>query len=101
MRRPLVLLFALLSLLAVTPAGAVAQDATPAQEATPAPPTDEVVQFAEDTYAFVSGGYVSLFVVTDEGVIATDPASQFDTERADRYKAAIATVTTSVPLATR
>jgi glyoxylase-like metal-dependent hydrolase (beta-lactamase superfamily II) len=64
-----------------------------AQESTPEAPTDEVVQVAEDTYAFVSGGYVSLFIVTDEGVIVTDPASQFDPGRAERFEAAIAGVT--------
>ncbi|MEA2513041.1 MAG: hypothetical protein QOJ59_2528, partial [Thermomicrobiales bacterium] len=87
MRHSLALLFALLGLIVVAPMGAVAQDGTPV------PPAAEVMQFADDTYAFVSSGYISLFVVTDEGVIATDPASQFDTERADRYKAAIASVT--------
>jgi glyoxylase-like metal-dependent hydrolase (beta-lactamase superfamily II) len=80
-------LFVILAIVVAAPRG------TLAQEATPAPPTDELVQFGDDTYAFVSGGYVSLFVVTDEGVIATDPASQFDVTRADRYKAAIASVT--------
>ncbi|MGH2562133.1 MAG: MBL fold metallo-hydrolase [Thermomicrobiales bacterium] len=83
MRHPFALLSVLLALVTV----AVAQDATPA------PPTDEVVQFADDTYAFVSSGYVSFFIVTDEGVIATDPSSQFDTERAARYEAAITSVT--------
>jgi glyoxylase-like metal-dependent hydrolase (beta-lactamase superfamily II) len=94
--RPFALLSAVLALLAVASAGASAQDATPGAatpEATPAPPPDQVVQFAEDTYAFVSGGYVSLFIVTDEGVIATDPSSQFDEGRAERYAAAIASVT--------
>jgi glyoxylase-like metal-dependent hydrolase (beta-lactamase superfamily II) len=87
MRRPLALLGVLFALVAAGPAAALAQ------EATPAPPTDEVVQFADDTYAFVSSGYVSLFIVTPEGVVATDPASQFDEGRAERYKAAIAAVT--------
>ena len=64
-----------------------------AQDATPAPPADEVLQLGDDTYAFVASGYVSLFVVTDDGVIATDPSGQFDTGRADRYRAAIAEVT--------
>lgn len=94
MHRLFALLCVLPALVAATAVEALAQDASPgAQDATPAPPTDETVQFADDTYAFVSGGYVSLFVVTDEGVIATDPASQFDPGRADRYKAAIAAVT--------
>jgi glyoxylase-like metal-dependent hydrolase (beta-lactamase superfamily II) len=63
------------------------------QNATPAALADELQQFADDTYAFVRGGYVSLFIVTDEGVIATDPSSQGGPERAEAYKAAIASVT--------
>ena len=82
MRYLLVMLLALPGLVAVTPAGALAQDA----------PQDELQQIAEDTYAFVSRGYVSLFIVTDEGVIATDPSSQRGAERAEAYKAAIASV---------
>jgi glyoxylase-like metal-dependent hydrolase (beta-lactamase superfamily II) len=87
MFRAVVLASALLAFLAAPSAGTLAQDATPA------PPTDELRQIADDTYAFVSSGYVSLAIVTDEGVIATDPSSQFDTGRADRLKAAIAGVT--------
>lgn len=87
MRRPFALLSVLVALLLAGPAGVLAQDGTPV------PPADEVMQFGDDTYAFVSSGYISLFVVTDEGVIATDPASQFDTERATRLEAAIAAVT--------
>lgn len=64
----------------------LAQDATPAANA-------DLQQFADDTYAFTNGGYVSLFIVTDEGVIATDPSSQGGPERAEAYKAAIASVT--------
>jgi glyoxylase-like metal-dependent hydrolase (beta-lactamase superfamily II) len=74
-------------LLLAAPAGVIAQ------EATPPPPVDEIQQFGDDTYAFISSGYVSLFVVTDEGVIATDPSSQFDTERSARLEAAIAGIT--------
>ena len=89
MRRPFLppIAIALLLALAAFPIGVRAQDGTPP------PPPDEVVQYADDTYAFVSGGYVSLFVVTEAGVIATDPSSQFDPARADRFKAAIAGVT--------
>ncbi|MFN8593336.1 MAG: MBL fold metallo-hydrolase [Thermomicrobiales bacterium] len=65
---------------------------TRAQDGTPAA-AGEVQQFAEDTYAFVSGGYVSLFIVTDEGVIVTDPSSLVDPTRADALKAAIGSVT--------
>jgi glyoxylase-like metal-dependent hydrolase (beta-lactamase superfamily II) len=64
-----------------------------AQEGTPAAPAGEVQQFAEDTYAFVQSGYVSLFIVTDEGVIATEPGSQGDPGRAAALEAAIASVT--------
>ena len=46
-----------------------------AQEATPGALSADLQQFADDTYAFVNSGYISLFIVTDEGVIATDPGS--------------------------
>ena len=87
MRRSFALLAALCALIVGAPIGVLAQDGTPGAAPNP------LVQFAEDTYAFSSGGYVSFFVVTDEGVIATDPNSQFDPGRADAYKAAIASVT--------
>ncbi len=64
-----------------------------AQEATPAGAVADLQQFAEDAFAFTNGGYVSFFVVTDEGVIATDPGSQSGPERAEAYRAAIASVT--------
>lgn len=63
-----------------------------AQEATP-DPAAELQQFADDAYAFVNSGYISFFIVTDEGVIATDPSSQQGPERAAAYQAAIASVT--------
>ncbi len=83
MHRLVAPLCALLALLAVAPAGARAQEAPP----------DELRQIADDTYAFVSRFYVSFFVVTDEGVIATDPSSQQGPERAEAYRDAIASVT--------
>jgi glyoxylase-like metal-dependent hydrolase (beta-lactamase superfamily II) len=64
-----------------------------AQEATPGALSPDLQQLAEDIYAFVNSGYISLFIVTDEGVIATDPSSQSGPERAEAYKAAIASVT--------
>lgn len=64
-----------------------------AQEATPGALPDDVVPVADDTYAFVNSGYVSLFIVTGDGVIATDPGSQSGPERAEAYLAAIAAVT--------
>jgi glyoxylase-like metal-dependent hydrolase (beta-lactamase superfamily II) len=66
---------------------------TLAQEATPGALSADLQQFADDTYAFVNSGYISLFIVTDEGVIATDPGSQGGPERAEAYRAAIASVT--------
>lgn len=66
---------------------------TLAQDATPGALPADVQQFAEDTYAFVNSGYISLFIVTEEGVIATDPGSQGGPERAEAYKAAIAAIT--------
>jgi glyoxylase-like metal-dependent hydrolase (beta-lactamase superfamily II) len=64
-----------------------------ARQATPGALSADLQQFADDTYAFVNSGYISLFIVTDEGVIATDPGSQQGPERAEAYKAAIASVT--------
>jgi glyoxylase-like metal-dependent hydrolase (beta-lactamase superfamily II) len=64
-----------------------------AQDATPGALSADLQQFADDTYAFTNGGYISLFIVTDEGVIATDPGSQSGPERAEAYRAAIASVT--------
>src|SRR3712207_5753141 len=87
MRHPFALLCAVLALVGVAPAAAAAQDGTPTL------PQDELQQVAEDTYAFVSQFYVSLFVVTPDGVIATDPSSQDGPERAEAFKAAIEEVT--------
>ncbi len=64
-----------------------------ARQGTPAASAGEAQHFADDTDAFVNGGYVSLFVVTDEGVIATDPGNLVDPGRAEAYAAAIASVT--------
>ena len=50
----------------------------------------ELEQLADDLYAFRYGPYRSLFMVTSEGVIATDPISP---EAAVEYRAAIASVT--------
>ncbi len=66
---------------------------TAAQEATPGALPADVEQFAEDTYGFTNNGYISLFIITDEGVIATDPSSQEGPERAEAFKAAIAALT--------
>jgi glyoxylase-like metal-dependent hydrolase (beta-lactamase superfamily II) len=50
----------------------------------------ELEQLADNLYAFRYGPYRSLFMVTDEGVIATDPISP---QAAIEYRAAIASVT--------
>ena len=50
----------------------------------------ELEQLADDLYTFRYGPYRSLFMVTTEGVIATDPISP---EAAVEYRAAIASVT--------
>jgi glyoxylase-like metal-dependent hydrolase (beta-lactamase superfamily II) len=82
-------------MLLVTLLGLLTTNATrvTAQEGTPAPAASEVMQIADDTYAFVSSGYISLFIVTSEGVIATDPSSLVDPDRANRLVEAIASVT--------
>ena len=64
-----------------------------AQEATPGAPAADLQQVADDAYAFVNSGYISFFIVTDEGVVATDPNSQQGPERAEAYRAAIVSVT--------
>jgi hypothetical protein len=72
--------------LALPPAMLLAsQGRTLAQEATPGALSADLQQFGDDTYAFVNSGYISLFIVTDEGVIATDPGSQGGPERAEAY----------------
>jgi len=67
----------------VTPRPVVAQEA----------PADEPVQVADGVYYFLSQGYISLFVVTPDGVIATDPSGLAGPERPLAYKRAIASVT--------
>ena len=47
------------SMLLATPGRVFAQQATPGALAA------DLQQFADDTYAFVNSGYISLFIVTD------------------------------------
>ncbi|MGI9308152.1 MAG: MBL fold metallo-hydrolase, partial [Gammaproteobacteria bacterium] len=63
---------------------------TQAQVVPPGITASETEQLAENLYAFRWGPYRSIFLVTDAGVIATDPIS---TEGAKHYRAAIAEVT--------
>jgi glyoxylase-like metal-dependent hydrolase (beta-lactamase superfamily II) len=50
----------------------------------------DLVRVADDVYMFRMTGYNAMFIVTDQGVIATDPIGP---ARAPLYKAAIAAVT--------
>jgi glyoxylase-like metal-dependent hydrolase (beta-lactamase superfamily II) len=61
-----------------------------AQFVPPGIPAMETEQLADGLYAFRYGAYRSLFMVTDKGVIVTDPLSP---EAAKQYRAAIAAVT--------
>ena len=72
--------------LAALPGGAVAQ-----QDAARA--VIEVTRLADDTYLFRHNTYQALFIVTDEGVIATDPIGLLNPAVPALYKAAIAAVT--------
>jgi glyoxylase-like metal-dependent hydrolase (beta-lactamase superfamily II) len=53
----------------------------------------ELTRLAEDTYVFRSIGHQSIFIVTPEGVIATDPIGQTNPRGPGLYRAAIAAVT--------
>lgn len=61
-----------------------------AQFVPPGIPQVETEQLADGLYAFRYGAYRSLFIVTDEGVIVTDPLSP---EAAKEYRAAIRAIT--------
>jgi glyoxylase-like metal-dependent hydrolase (beta-lactamase superfamily II) len=78
-------LFAVLAALLSMVCGSAAAQMLP-----PGITQSETEQLAENLYAFRWGPYRSIFLVTDEGVIATDPIS---TEGAKHYRAAIATIT--------
>ncbi len=79
-----------LAIVAVT--FALASFALPAagQFVPPGIPVSETVKIADDLYSFRWGAYRSLFLVTSEGVIATDPISP---QAAAAYRQAIATIT--------
>src|SRR5437588_12057405 len=53
----------------------------------------ELVRFAEDTYGFRYENHVSLFVVTDDGVILVDPCGQGNPRTPSLIKEAIRSVT--------
>lgn len=56
-------------------------------------PTEELTRLAEDVYLFRAGGHQAIFIVTDEGVFATDPIGQINPQAPALYEAAIASVT--------
>jgi glyoxylase-like metal-dependent hydrolase (beta-lactamase superfamily II) len=65
-----------------------------AQQAPTAPQSlAELTRLADDVYLFRYETYQALFIVTDDGVIATDPISLRNTAISTLYKAAIASVT--------
>src|ERR1700757_1992585 len=49
--------------------------AVPAQAQQPAPPTFATTKVTDNVYIFRYGGHQSMFIVTPDGVIATDPIS--------------------------
>src|SRR4249920_1711464 len=50
--------------------------ATPTQAQQPAPPPFATTKVADNVYIFRFGGHQSMFIVTKDGVIATDPISE-------------------------
>ena len=65
--------------------------AVPAQAQQPAPPPFATTKVTDNVYIFRYGGHQSMFIVTPEGVIATDPISE--RRPAKPYIDAIETVT--------
>ncbi len=61
--------------------------------AQPAPPPFETKKIADNVYVFRYGGHQSMFVVTSEGVIATDPIAYLRPQAAVTYLAEIRKVT--------
>ncbi len=53
----------------------------------------ELTRVAQDVYMWRSMNHVTIFIVTDEGVIAADPVGQSNPRSPQMYKAAIASVT--------
>jgi glyoxylase-like metal-dependent hydrolase (beta-lactamase superfamily II) len=91
--RPLVATLTLFALglagCAPAPEEAPAAEPTPAEEAAPAP-TVSVEEIADGVHRFAYNNHRSLFIVTDDGVLATDPQS---TAAAERYLEEIRRIT--------
>ena len=81
----------LLTMLGVGAAALAAPRGVFAQQAPQ--PSAQLTPLAEDVYLYRSIGHQSIFVVTDEGVIATDPIGQTNPRSPQLYEAAIAAVT--------
>ena len=64
-----------------------------ARRAAGQPGAPQLTALADDVFEFSAGGYNTIFIVTSDGVIATDPISQFNPATADAYKEAVASVT--------
>jgi glyoxylase-like metal-dependent hydrolase (beta-lactamase superfamily II) len=78
---------------AAHPAGGTVAAQGPAAQG-PAPESlAELVRFAPDVYGFRYANHVALFIVTDEGVILTDPIGQQNPRTPSLIKEAIRTVT--------
>lgn len=80
----------LIGIIFVMLAGLGVSAGSAAQSVPPGISQSETEQLAENLFAFRYGPYRSIFMVTDEGVIATDPISP---EAATAYRAAIRSVT--------
>src|SRR6185436_3416451 len=59
----------------------------------PAPAPYATTKVADNVYVFRAGGYQSMFVVTPEGVIATDPIGYSSKEAPAQYLAEIRKIT--------
>lgn len=82
---------ATLALVAALATGAIGPRAVSAQQG----PTSvfELTRVAEDVYSFRYGGYNTMFIVTDEGVITADPLGQQNALAPEILKTAIRSVT--------
>ena len=89
---PLAVAFTAALSLAAAPLAAQAP-AAPAQVPAAPPPLYATTKVADNVYVFRAGGYQSMFVVTPEGVIATDPIGYADKDAPAQYLAEIRKVT--------
>jgi glyoxylase-like metal-dependent hydrolase (beta-lactamase superfamily II) len=78
----------LISLLALTPGIVRGQ-------APPAPPPYATTKVADNVYVFRYGGHQSMFIVTPDGVIATDPIAQNRPQAAGAYVEEIRKITSA------